>query len=102
MKNSPEWKNNPTLPEEPEVGSYLTPLEESYLESRPDNERLEVYNGQDAWDEILGADNRPAAAKLNEMLEHIREVGYKGESLDMKFRGCQEHTKQKQPRDFVV
>ena len=61
----------------------------------------EIYRAQEAWDEILGPDTRPTAAKLNQMLEYMRGW-YRGENLDVKFRWCLSHTKKKRPRDAVA
>ena len=61
----------------------------------------EIYRAQDAWNEILGADTRPAAAKLNQMLQYMRGW-YRGENLDVKFRWCLSDTKKKRPRDAVA
>ena len=76
-------------------------LEESYLKSLPNKKVGEIYRAQDAWDEILGPDTRPTAAKLNQMLECMRGW-YRGETLDTKFRWCLSDTKKKQPRDAVA
>ena len=61
----------------------------------------EIYRAQDAWDEILGPDTRPTAAKLNQMLQYMRGW-YRGENLDVKFRWCLADTKKKRPRDAVA
>lgn len=61
----------------------------------------EIYRAQDAWDEILGPDTRPAAAKLNQMLQYMRGW-YRGDTLDTKFRWCLSHTKKKRPQDAVA
>ena len=76
-------------------------LEESYLKSLPNKKVGEIYRAQDAWDEILGADTRPTAAKLNQMLQYMRGW-YRGENLDVKFRWCLEDTRKKRPRDAVA
>ena len=76
-------------------------LEESYLESLPGKKVGEIYRAQDAWDQILGPDTRPTAAKLNQMLQYMRGW-YRGENLDVKFRWCLSDTKKKQPQDAVA
>ena len=76
-------------------------LEESYLKSLPGKKVGEIYRAQDAWDEILGPDTRPTAAKLNQMLQYMRGW-YRGENLDVKFRWCLADTKKKRPRDAVA
>ena len=76
-------------------------LEESYLRSLSGKKVGEIYRAQDAWDEILGPDTRPTAAKLNEMLQYMRGW-YRGETLDTKFRWCLSDTKKKRPRDAVA
>ena len=76
-------------------------LEESYLKSLPDKKVGEIHRAQDAWDEILGPDTRPAAAKLNQMLQYMRGW-YRGENLDVKFRWCLADTKKKRPRNAVA
>ena len=76
-------------------------LEESYLKSLPGKKVGEIYRAQDAWDEILGPDTQPAAAKLNQMLQYMRGW-YRGENLDVKFRWCLADTKKKRPRDAVA
>ena len=76
-------------------------LEESYLKSLPGKKVGEIYRAQDAWDEILGPDTRPTAAKLNQMLDYMRGW-YRGENLDVKFRWCLADTKKKRPRDAVA
>ena len=75
--------------------------EESYLKSLPKKKVGEIYRAQDAWEEILGPDTRPPAAKLNEMLQYMRGW-YRGETLDTKFRWCLSDTKKKRPRDAVA
>ena len=97
VKNSSETK--PSTTNRPE--SYVTPLEESYLKSLPQKKVGEIYRAQDAWDEILGPDTRPAAAKLNQMLQYMRGW-YRGDTLDTKFRWCLSDTKKKRPRDAVA
>ena len=76
-------------------------MEESYLKSLPNKKVGEIYRAQDAWDEILGPDTRPTAAKLNQMLQYMRGW-YRGENLDVKFRWCLEDTRKKRPRDAVA
>ena len=76
-------------------------LEESYLRSLPSKKVGEIYRAQDAWDEILGPNTRPTAAKLNQMLDYMRGW-YRGENLDVKFRWCLSDTKKKRPRDAVA
>ena len=76
-------------------------LEESYLKSLPGKKVGEIYRAQDAWDEILGPDTRPTAAKINQMLQYMRGW-YRGENLNVKFRWCLSHTKKKRPRDAVA
>ena len=76
-------------------------LEKSYLKSLPKKKVGEIYRAQDAWDEILGPDTRPTAAKLNQMLQYMRGW-YRGENLDTKFRWCLEDTRKKRPRDAVA
>ena len=76
-------------------------LEESYLKSLPKKKVGEIYRAQDAWNEILGPDTRPTAAKLNQMLQYMRGW-YRGENLDVKFRWCLEDTRKKRPRDAVA
>ena len=76
-------------------------LEESYLKSLPNKKVGEIYRAQEAWDEILGPDTRPTAAKINQMLDYMREW-YRGENLDVKFRWCLSDTKKKRPRDAVA
>ena len=76
-------------------------LEESYLKSLPGKKVGEIYRAQDAWDEILGSDTRPTAAKINQMLQYMRGW-YRGENLNVKFRWCLSHTKKKRPRDAVA
>ena len=46
-------------------------LEKSYLKSLLGKKAGEIYRAQDAWDEILGPDTRPTAAKLNQMLDYM-------------------------------
>ena len=93
--NQNEKKNRETLP------STKPDLEESYLKSLPGKKVGEIYRAQDAWDEILGPDTRPAAAKLNQMLQYMRGW-YRGDTLDTKFRWCLSDTKKKRPRDAVA
>lgn len=81
--------------------STKSDLEESYLKSLPKKKVGEIYRAQDAWDEILGPDTRPTAAKLNQMLQYMRGW-YRGENLDVKFRWCLSDTKKKRPRDAVA
>ena len=81
--------------------STKTDLEESYLKSLPGKKVGEIYRAQDAWDEILGANTRPTAAKLDQMLQYMRGW-YRGENLDVKFRWCLADTKKKRPRDAVA
>ena len=81
--------------------STKSDLEKSYLKSLPNKKVGEIYRAQDAWDEILGPDTRPTAAKINQMLEYMRGW-YRGENLDVKFRWCLSHTKKKRPRDAVA
>lgn len=76
-------------------------LEESYLKSLPKKKVGEIYRAQDAWNEILGPDTRPTAAKLNQMLQYMRGW-YRAENLDVKFRWCLADTKKKRPRDAVA
>lgn len=76
-------------------------LEESYLKSLPKKKVGEIYRAQDAWDEVLGPDTRPTAAKLNQMLQYMRGW-YRGDNLDVKFRWCLEDTRKKRPRDAVA
>ena len=76
-------------------------LEESYLKSLRGRKVGEIYRAQDAWDEILGPDTRPTAAKLNQMLQYMRGW-YRGENLNVKFRWCLGDTKKKRPRDAVA
>ena len=76
-------------------------LEQSYLKSLPGKKVGEIYHAQDAWDEILGPNTRPTAAKLNQMLQYMRGW-YRGENLDVKFRWCLADTKKKRPRDAVA
>lgn len=76
-------------------------LEKSYLKSLPKKKVGEIYRAQDAWDEILGPDTQPTAAKLNQMLQYMRGW-YRGENLDTKFRWCLADTKKKRPRDAVA
>ena len=76
-------------------------LEESYLKSLPGKKVGEIYRAQDAWDEILGPDTRPTAAKLDQMLQYMRGW-YRGDNLDVKFRWCLGDTKEKRPRDAVA
>ena len=97
VKNSLETK--PSTMNRP--GSYITPLEESYLKSLPQKKVGEIYRAQDAWDEILGSDTRPSVAKLNQMLQYMRGW-YRGDTLDTKFRWCLSDTKKKRPRDAVA
>ena len=93
--NQNDKKNREALP------STKPDLEESYLKSLPSKKVGEIYRAQEAWDEILGPDTRPAAAKLNQMLEYMRGW-YRGDTLDTKFRWCLSHTKKKRPRDAVA
>jgi len=81
---------------------YLSEIEEAYIRSRPSPEQREIFDAQDAWDEILGNKGRPQAAKLNEMLGHLRELGYKGGDLDRVFRGCLEKTMRRGPDNAVA
>ena len=81
--------------------STKSDLEESYLKSLPSKKVGEIYRAQEAWDEILGPDTRPTAAKINQMLDYMREW-YRGENLDVKFRWCLSDTKKKRPRDAVA
>ena len=83
------------------LSSTKIDLEESYLKSLPGKKVGEIYRAQDAWDEILGPDTRPTAAKLNQMLQYMRGW-YRGENLDVKFRWCLADTKKKRPRDAVA
>lgn len=83
------------------LSSTKPDLEESYLKNLPDKKVGEIYRAQDAWDEILGPDTRPTAAKLNQMLQYMRGW-YRGENLDVKFRWCLEDTRKKRPRDAVA
>ena len=95
IDNQNEKKNREALP------STKPDLEESYLKSLPSKKVGEIYRAQDAWDEILGSDTRPTAAKLNQMLEYMRGW-YRGDTLDTKFRWCLSDTKKKRPRDAVA
>ena len=95
IDNHNDKKNREALP------STKPDLEESYLKSLPDKKVGEIYRAQDAWDEILGPDTRPTAAKLNQMLQYMRGW-YRGENLDVKFRWCLADTKKKRPRDAVA
>ena len=97
IKNSLETK--PSTTNTPK--SYLTPLEESYLKSLPNKKAGEIYRAQGAWDEILGPNTRPTAAKLNQMLEYMRGW-YRGDTLDTKFRWCLSDTKKNRPRNAVA
>ncbi len=83
------------------LSSTKPDLEESYLKSLPDKKVGEIYRAQDAWNEILGPDTRPTAAKLNQMLQYMRGW-YRAENLDVKFRWCLADTKKKRPRDAVA
>ena len=93
--NQNDKKYRKTLP------STKPDLEESYLKSLSGKKVGEIYRAQDAWDEILGPDTRPTAAKLNQMLQYMRGW-YRGENLDVKFRWCLADTKKKRPRDAVA
>ena len=95
IDNHNDKKYRETLP------STKPDLEESYLKSLPDKKVGEIYRAQDAWDEILGPDSRPTAAKINQMLQYMRGW-YRGETLDTKFRWCLADTKKKRPRDAVA
>ena len=83
------------------LSSTKPDLEEAYLKSLPSKKVGEIYRAQDAWDEILGPDTRPTAAKLDQMLQYMRGW-YRGENLDVKFRWCLADTKKKRPRDTVA
>lgn len=83
------------------LSSTKSDLEKSYLKSLPKKKVGEIYRAQDAWNEILGPDTRPTAAKLNQMLQYMRGW-YRAENLDVKFRWCLADTKKKQPRDAVA
>ncbi|MXY99221.1 hypothetical protein F4Y93_00730 [Candidatus Poribacteria bacterium] len=93
--NQNDKKNRESLP------STKPDLEQSYLKSLSGKKVGEIYRAQDAWDEILGPDTRPTAAKLNQMLEYMRGW-YRGDTLDTKFRWCLSDTKKKRPRDAVA
>ena len=95
IDNQNNKKNRETLP------STKPDQEESYLKSLPSKKVGEIYRAQDAWDEILGIDTRPTAAKLNQMLQYMRGW-YRGDTLDTKFRWCLSDTKTKRPRDAVA
>ena len=73
--------------------NYLSDIEAAYIESRPSPEQTEIFDAQDAWDAVIGTKGRPSASKFNEMLGHLRELGYRGERLDATFRQCLEETR---------
>ena len=93
LKTYPQPRPQSTTDSDPRSPPYLSEMEETYIYSRPSQEQSEIFDAQDAWDEILGAGRRPVASKLNEMLDHIRGFGYKGGGLDEMFRACLEKTK---------
>ena len=82
----------PTPSPIPAQGS-LSDLEDAYIRSRPSSEQSDIFDAQDAWDEVLDAETRPGTSKLNEMLDYLRALGYRGDVLQEKFRGCLEKTK---------
>lgn len=71
----------------------LSEIESAYIYSRPSHEQSEIFDAQDTWEEVFGQGTRPTASKLDEMLGHLRERGYRGEVLIGKLRGCLEKTK---------
>ena len=75
------------------AGGELSEIEHAYIYSRPASEQSDIFDAQDAWDEILGRESRPAASKLNEILDLLRELDYRGAILIERFRGCLEKTK---------
>jgi len=101
LKNTPEDQRpfEPALENHRE--EYLSEIEDAYIRSCSALEQSEIFNAQDAWDEIIGK-KRPPAPKLNEMLGHLRELGYKGGDLDRVFRGCLEKTMRRGPDDAVA
>jgi hypothetical protein len=98
LKYELPWEDEPT----DENQSHLTLQEENYIYSRPNKEQEEIFDAQDAWDQILGSKSRPAPAKLNFLLDQIRGLGYEYKLLDKRFRECLEKTKQKQPDEPVA
>ncbi len=71
----------------------LSEIESAYVYSLPSQEQREIFDAQDAWDDLLGQESRPSASKLNEMLDYLRHIGYGGDVLIEKLRGCLEKTK---------
>ena len=87
LRQEPAQPSRATGPE-----AYLASGEEAYIKSRGNSQQLEIFDAQDAWDEILGPKRRPSAPKLDEILEELRNLGYAGAGLAAKFRICLEKT----------
>ena len=83
------------------LSSTKPDLEESYLKSLRGKKVGEIYRAQDAWDEILGPDTRPTAAKLNQMLQYMRGW-YRGRESRCEVPLVPMDTKKKRPRDAVA
>jgi len=73
--------------------------DEDYIRDQPSLNQGEIFDAMTLWEKVFPRHPLPEAHKLDELLERIREKGYRGQDLILLFKDALLQTHEREPRD---